>query len=127
MQKYNILQLREMDQNSLISLAKELGLTKVEKLQKNDLVYQILDQQAIVNAAMQATLDKSDRRRGRPRKQQPTLPNPVKNVPEPKAIKDTPEKDETQAPKNKPGRKNKRGKQENNPPQQTVNTPPETP
>ncbi|MDR2805502.1 MAG: transcription termination factor Rho [Dysgonamonadaceae bacterium] len=122
MQKYNILQLKDMDQNSLISLAKELGLTKVEKLQKNDLVYQILDQQAIVNAAMQATLDKSDRRRGRPRKQQPAAsPNQAKNVPEAKATKDTPEKDENQAPKNKPGRRNKKGKPENNPPQQTVN------
>jgi transcription termination factor Rho len=54
MQKYNILQLKEMDQSNLIALAKELGLNKVEKLQKDDLVYQILDQQAIVNAAKQA-------------------------------------------------------------------------
>lgn len=53
MQKYNILQLREMDQSTLVALAKELGLTKVEKLNKDDLVYQILDQQAIVNAAKQ--------------------------------------------------------------------------
>jgi len=69
MQKYNILQLKEMDQNSLVNLAKELGLTKVEKLQKNDLVYQILDQQAIVNAAMQTASGKDDRQqRGRPRK-----------------------------------------------------------
>jgi transcription termination factor Rho len=43
-----------MDQSNLITLAKELGLNKVEKLQKDDLIYQILDQQAIVNAAKQA-------------------------------------------------------------------------
>ncbi|MCL1938723.1 MAG: transcription termination factor Rho [Candidatus Azobacteroides sp.] len=53
MQKYNILQLKEMDQSSLIVLAKELGLDNLEKLHKDELVYQILDQQAIVNAAKQ--------------------------------------------------------------------------
>ncbi|MDR0543334.1 MAG: transcription termination factor Rho [Dysgonamonadaceae bacterium] len=51
MQKYNILQLRDMDLSALIALAKELGLSKVEKLAKDDLIYQILDEQAIVNAA----------------------------------------------------------------------------
>ncbi|GHV59085.1 transcription termination factor Rho [Bacteroidia bacterium] len=110
MQKYNILQLKEMDQNSLIDLAKELGLTKVEKLQKNDLVYQILDQQAIVNAAMQATLDKGDRRRGRPRKQKPVQynnsgNNPPASVPEPATSNETPVKEEVQTPNHKTGRK----------------------
>ena len=56
MQKYNILQLKEMDSDNLISLAKELGLKKVNKIEKDELIYQILDQQAIVNAARQ-TLD----------------------------------------------------------------------
>ena len=53
MQKYNILQLKEMEQDNLIALAKELDLKKVEKLNKDDLIYQILDQQAIVSAAKQ--------------------------------------------------------------------------
>ncbi|GHU62953.1 transcription termination factor Rho [Bacteroidia bacterium] len=53
MQKYNILQLKEMEQSNLIALAKELGLKKVDKLDKDSLVYQILDQQAIVSAAQQ--------------------------------------------------------------------------
>ncbi len=56
--KYNILQLKEMAQETLISLAKELGLKKVDKLNKDELVYQILDQQAIVGAAQQAEKDK---------------------------------------------------------------------
>lgn len=56
--KYNILQLKEMAQDSLISLAKELGLKKVDKLNKDELVYQILDQQAIVGAAKQAEKEK---------------------------------------------------------------------
>ncbi len=58
MQKYNILQLKGMDHADLISMANELGLKKVEKLGKDDLVYQILDQQAIVGAAKQAAAEK---------------------------------------------------------------------
>ncbi len=58
MQKYNILQLKEMATDALIDLAKELGLKKVEKLDKDNLIYQILDQQAIVNAAKQAEKEK---------------------------------------------------------------------
>ncbi|MDR1631381.1 MAG: transcription termination factor Rho [Dysgonamonadaceae bacterium] len=60
MQKYNILQLKEMEQSNLVALAKELGLKKVDKLDKDTLVYQILDQQAIVNAALQAATGKID-------------------------------------------------------------------
>lgn len=78
MQKYNILQLKEMEQSNLVALAKELGLKKVDKLDKDALVYQILDQQAIVNAALQAASGKIDddgqKRRGRrpkPENQQP--------------------------------------------------------
>jgi len=56
--KYNILQLKEMAQESLVTLAKELGLKKVDKLNHDELVYQILDQQAIVGAAKQAEKDK---------------------------------------------------------------------
>ncbi|GHU78565.1 hypothetical protein FACS1894145_0810 [Bacteroidia bacterium] len=69
MQKYNILQLKEMEQSNLVALAKELGLKKVDKLDKDALVYQILDQQAIVNAALQAAAgkieDERPKRRGR--------------------------------------------------------------
>jgi len=71
MQKYTILQLKEMDQSSLIALAKELDLKKVEKSDKDTLIYQILDQQAIIGAAaIQASVVKSgennpEKRRGR--------------------------------------------------------------
>ncbi|MDR0427143.1 MAG: transcription termination factor Rho [Dysgonamonadaceae bacterium] len=60
MQKYNILQLKEMESNDLISLAQELGLKKIEKLPKDELIYQILDQQAIVSAAKQAAEEKDN-------------------------------------------------------------------
>ena len=60
MQKYNILQLKEMEQSTLIALAKELSLKKVDKLDKDALIYQILDQQAILNAALQSAAGKID-------------------------------------------------------------------
>jgi len=81
MQKYNILQLKEMDQSNLIALAKELGLKKIEKLEKDDLVYQILDQQAIVNAAKQAAAVKENEGKKPVRKSRPsraTKPNQSK-------------------------------------------------
>jgi transcription termination factor Rho len=69
MQKHTILQLREMEQGNLVALAKELGVKKADKLDKDTLIYQILDQQAIVNAAFQAASGKIDdnrpKRRGR--------------------------------------------------------------
>ena len=70
MQKYTILQLKEMDQSNLIALAKELGLKKVNKSDKDALIYQILDQQAIINAALQTSSGKindhnASKRRGR--------------------------------------------------------------
>jgi len=71
MQKYTILQLKEMDQSNLIALAKELDLKKVEKSDKDTLIYQILDQQAIIGAAaIQASVVKNNennslKRRGR--------------------------------------------------------------
>ena len=60
MQKYNILQLKEMEHVDLVNMAKELGLKKVDKLEKDALVYQILDQQAIVGAAIQAAAEKEN-------------------------------------------------------------------
>ena len=71
MQKYNILQLKEMEQSNLVALAKELGLKKVDKLDKDALVYQILDQQAIVNAALQAASGKIDDNRPKHRGRRP--------------------------------------------------------
>jgi len=59
MQKYNILQLKEMDHSQLVALAKELGLKKVDKMEKDTLIYQILDEQAIVSAAKQASTEKN--------------------------------------------------------------------
>lgn len=48
---YNILELRGKNYDELLSVAKELGIKKAEKLTSDALVYAILDQQAIVQAS----------------------------------------------------------------------------
>lgn len=48
---YNILELRDKSYDELLSVAKELGIKKADKLTSEALVYAILDQQAIVQAA----------------------------------------------------------------------------
>ena len=100
MQKYTILQLKEMEQSNLIALAKELGLKKVDKLNQMDLIYQILDEQAIINAAIQTSAGKnnennSSKRRGRrsksdklqPKKEtKPEIIAPIEEVQKEKTI-----------------------------------------
>ncbi len=54
MQKYNILELNEKLLPELQSIAEELGITKVNSLKKEELVYRILDEQAISYAGIHA-------------------------------------------------------------------------
>lgn len=55
---YNIVQLNEKSLTDLQAIAKELGITKTDSLSKEDLVYRILDEQAISNANRIAAKDK---------------------------------------------------------------------
>ena len=48
---YNIIQLREKELSELQEIAKELNIKKANSLEKDDLVYKILDEQAIAEAA----------------------------------------------------------------------------
>ena len=67
---YNIIQLNDKDLTELQQIAKELGLKKTSTLRKEELVYRILDEQAIVGATKKAAAAKSNggREEGRPRK-----------------------------------------------------------
>ena len=67
---YNIIQLNDKDLSELQQILKELGLTKTESLRKEDLVYRILDEQAIVGATKKAASAKSgeEKKEGQPRK-----------------------------------------------------------
>ena len=55
---YNIVQLNEKSLTDLQAIANELGITKTSSLSKEDLVYKILDEQAISNANKMAVKDK---------------------------------------------------------------------
>ena len=56
---YNIIQLNDKDLSELQSIAKELGIKKTDSLKKEDLVYKILDEQAIVGATKKSSGRKS--------------------------------------------------------------------
>ena len=58
MQKYNILELNEKLLPELQSIAEELVIKKVSSLKKEELVYKILDEQAISYAGIQAEKEK---------------------------------------------------------------------
>ena len=51
---YNIIQLNDMELSALQSIAKELGIQNAESMKKDELVYGILDEQAIANASKKA-------------------------------------------------------------------------
>lgn len=70
MQKYNIIELNEMQLPELQAVAGELGVSKVSELDKQELVYRILDEQAIVLAEENKKEVKKPegRKRGRPAK-----------------------------------------------------------
>ena len=53
---YDIIELNKKLVGELRDIAKEVGLKKFEKLKKEDLVYQILDQQAINPIKIASTL-----------------------------------------------------------------------
>ena len=66
---YNILQLNDKDLSELQGIAKELGLKKTDSLSKEDLVYRILDEQAIVGSTQKTANEKSaDKKEKQPRK-----------------------------------------------------------
>ena len=58
MQKYNILELNEKLLPELQSIAEELGIKTISSLKKEELVYRILDEQAISYAGLQAKQEK---------------------------------------------------------------------
>lgn len=58
MQKYNILELNEKLLPELQGIAEELGIKKISSLKKEELVYRILDEQAISYAGLQAEKEK---------------------------------------------------------------------
>ena len=58
MQKYNIIELNEKQLSDLQTIAGDLGLKKVKALSKQDLIYRILDEQAVSFAGLQVEREK---------------------------------------------------------------------
>ena len=54
---YNIIQLNDKELSELQSIAKELGIKNAESMKKDELVYGILDEQAIAGASKRAAKD----------------------------------------------------------------------
>ncbi len=67
MQKYNILELTEKLLPELQNIAEELGIKKINSLKKDELIYRILDEQAIAFAGQQIKKENKavDGKRGR--------------------------------------------------------------
>ena len=62
---YNIIQLNDKDLSELQVIAKELGIKKTDSLKKEDLVYKILDEQAIAGKLPQTSLKKNAKKNKR--------------------------------------------------------------
>ena len=64
---YNISQLNEMADSELKSVAEAMGIKKIDLSQKEDLIYNILDQQAIDRAASGSAASKRNDRPRQPK------------------------------------------------------------
>ena len=65
---YNIIQLNDKSLSELQTIAKELGIKKAESYKKEDLVYHILDEQAIAQASKRAAKNNDEKNDNQPRK-----------------------------------------------------------
>ena len=71
---YNIIQLNDKDLSELQVIAKELGIKKTDSLKKEDLVYKILDEQAIAGATKKVAADKlKEERKEEQKKKRPRI------------------------------------------------------
>ena len=66
---YNIIQLNDKSLSELLTIAQEMGITRIHSFRKEELVYKILDEQAIAGASKKAAADadkkKDTRKRSR--------------------------------------------------------------
>jgi transcription termination factor Rho len=85
---YNIIQLNDKSLTELQQIAQALGIKEADSLKKEDLVYRILDEQAIAGATKKVAEDKlkgeqkeEKRRRGRPSKKDSNVAKTENNKP----------------------------------------------
>ena len=75
---YNIIHLNDKDLSELQVIAKELGIKKTDSLKKEDLVYKILDEQAIAGATKKVAADKLKEERKEEQKKKRSRVAPAK-------------------------------------------------
>ena len=75
---YNIIQLNDKDLSELQVIAKELGIKKTDSLKKEDLVYKILDEQAIAGGTKKVAADKLKEERKEEQKKKRSRVAPAK-------------------------------------------------
>ena len=112
MVKYNIVELTDMDLPRLQTIATDLGLTDIKGVEKQALIYQILDRQAESVAGMQKEKEaqKSEQKRrgpGRPPKNKSAESAAEASAAEKEPKADTAEKAESKPAKRRPGRPKK--------------------
>jgi transcription termination factor Rho len=71
---YNILELNEKLLSDLKAIAKELGVKKIESLKKEELIYKILDQQAIIGSTEKNIVNETEKRNKDDRKKRSRIP-----------------------------------------------------
>lgn len=82
---YDILQLNDMLVPELLDIAETLGVTDAKKIGKQELVYRILDKQAL-KASEDAPTEEPKKKRGRkPKEQEEKQPAPAEAAPAPQA------------------------------------------
>ena len=116
---YNIYELKEKELEELRSIAADLEVKGFKKMEKSDLVYAILDADAIKSA--QNAPERPAKKRGRPKKNEP-----VTEVTEPVNVKEASEKEAEKPQQKKRSRKPKQSAekpQESVPVQEEVETP----
>ena len=74
---YNIIQLNDKNLSELQVIAKELGIKKADSFKKEELVYKILDEQAIAGATKKVAAEKlKEERKGDKNKRSRTAATP---------------------------------------------------
>ena len=90
---YDILQLNDMLVPDLREIAEKIGLKSIKRLSKQELIYKILDQQAITKGKLikdENEVKPAPKRRGRPKKSETTAEKAEK----PQTKKQEPKKEE---------------------------------
>ena len=123
---HKIFELKAMELEQLQSLAGELSIKGFKKMEKDDLVYAIIDAEAIKSA--QAPIEKTSKKRGRPKKDTPkqaaaAVEEAVAPAQEPQNNQEA--KNQSEKPKKHDKKREHQAKTENRPAKQEVAPPPQ--